>query len=79
MFIMAVLSHPKHFQCPTLIPVAPLNCHTKLINIDEHMTWDPTNAKGEGTIPEGIDSTLHPLCLCLILICLNRSDLLGDI
>ncbi len=75
--IMAVLPHPKDFQCPTLLPVAPLNCHTKLININEHSMWDPTNAKGGSTIPEGIGSMLHLLWLCLI--CLNRRDLLGDI
>ncbi len=61
MAIIAVLPHPKHFQCPTLLPVAPLNCHAELINIDEHLMWDPTNAEGGSTIPEGIDSTLHLL------------------
>jgi hypothetical protein len=35
---MAVLLHPKHFQCLTPLPVAPLYCHVKLINIDEHST-----------------------------------------
>jgi hypothetical protein len=77
MAIMAVLPHLKHFQCPTLCPVAPLNCHAELNNINEHPTWDPTNAKGGSTVPEGIDSMLHPLCLGLI--CLNRSNFLGDI
>jgi hypothetical protein len=57
--------------------VAPLKRHSELINIDEHPTWDPTNAKGRRMVPESIDMTLNHLCLSLIR--LNRGNLLGDI
>ena len=77
MAIMAVLPHPKDFQRPALLPVAPLNRHSELINIDEHPTWDPTNAEGRRMVPESIDMTLNRLCLSLIR--LNRGNLLGDI
>jgi hypothetical protein len=77
MAIMAVLLHPKDFQRPALLPVAPLNRHSKLINIDEHPMLDPTNAEGRRMVPEGIDTTLNRLCLSLIH--LNRGNLLGDI
>ena len=75
--IMAIFLHPKHFQSPSLLPVAPLNCHTELININKHLTWNPTNAERGSMVPEGIDSLLDMLSLGLI--CLNRSNLLGYI
>ena len=71
MAIMAILLHPEDVQCPALLPVAPLNRHAKLTNIDEHLTRDPTNAEGRRMVPEGIDTTL--ICLCLSLIRLNRA------
>ena len=77
MAMMAIFPHPEHFQCPSLLPVAPLNFHTELIIINTHPTWNPTNAERGSMVPEGIDSLLDMLSLGLIY--LNRSNLFGYI
>jgi hypothetical protein len=44
--IVAIFSHPKQLQHPTLFSVTSLNCHPKLVNINEHPLGHLKDAKG---------------------------------
>ena len=75
--IMAIFSHPKQLQRPPLFSVTSLNCHPKLVIINEHPPGHLKDAKGGSSVPEAEDAMLNRLSLCLIG--LNRSDLRRDI
>jgi hypothetical protein len=75
--VVAIFPHPKQLQRPPLFSVASLNCHPKLVNIDEHPPRHLKDAKGGSSVPEAEDAMLNRLSLCLIG--LNRSDLRRDI
>ena len=77
MTVVAIFPHPKQLQHPPLFSVAFLNCHPKLVNIDEHPPRHLRDAKGGSSVPEAEDVMLNRLSLCLIG--LNRSDLCRDI
>jgi hypothetical protein len=75
--VVAIFPHPKQLQRPPLFSVASLNCHPKLVNINEHPPRHLQDAKGGSSVPEAEDAMLNRLSLCLIG--LNRSDLRRDI
>jgi hypothetical protein len=77
MTVVAIFPHPKQLQHPPLFSVAFLNCHPKLVNINEHPPRHLRDAKGGSSVPEAEDVMLNRLSLCLIG--LNRSDLCRDI
>ena len=64
--IVAIFSHPKQLQGPPLFSVPSLNCHPKLVNINEHPPGHLKDAKGGSSVPEAKDAMLHRLCLGLI-------------
>jgi hypothetical protein len=77
MAVMAILTNPKHLQHPPPLLVAPLYHETKLIFVDEHPPWIPTNSKRGSATPEAQDTMLH--CLRLGMICLDRVNPLCNI
>ena len=64
--IVSIFSHPKQLQCPPLFSLTSLNCHPKLVNINEHPPGHLQDAKGGSSVPEGKDAMLHRLRLGLI-------------
>jgi hypothetical protein len=64
--IVPIFSHPKQLQRPPLFSLTSLNCHPKLVNINEHPPGYLKDAKGGSSVPDGKNAMLHRLHLGLI-------------
>ncbi len=53
MAIMAIFTYAKDFQRPSRGVVAPLDCHPKLVDVNEHASRDLEDHKRRRGIPEG--------------------------
>jgi hypothetical protein len=74
---MAVLLYTKDFQSLTGGAVAPLEHHSKSVNVDELASGDLKDPKRRGAVPEG-EHTKLDLCI-QSLKSLDRGLILGDL